>query len=126
MSLPWGGMLYIGEPSSADLSIKRFDEYGLPYYIKYRANTDRRIYSPPHRTHRDGRHLDLSLYSVDENGNNNGSIYESALYDMGDQFFFTVVLEGNHYHITHKAWKTGTLYGSASYGPYKYFPYELE
>jgi hypothetical protein len=111
-SLPWGGMFWIGYTSSEDLIIyDRVDGYGNPYTITYWANIHHRIYATPHKTHRDGRNIDISCYSDD----GSGGIYSSkclkieqidrAISNYNAKFgdTFSYIYEGDHYHLTCKA-----------------------
>jgi hypothetical protein len=110
-SLPWGGMFWIGYTEDTDLSINRVDGYGNPYTITYWANIHHRIYAPPHKTHRDGRNIDISKYSDD----GSGSIYWSkclsfaelnkaiSRYNADFGNTFSVLDEGDHYHLTCEA-----------------------
>ena len=109
-SLPWGGMFWIGYTSSEDLTIyDRVDGYGNPYTITYWANIHRRIYATPHKTHRDGRNIDISSYSDDGSGNKDTNRYlcpeyiEDAISNYNEAVgrdVFTWIEEDDHYHIT--------------------------
>jgi hypothetical protein len=108
-SLPWGGMFWIGYTKDTDLSINRVDGYGNPYTITYKAYIHHRIYAPPHRTHRDGRNIDISFYSDDGFGNKDTSryLYREYIRDAISSYneavgrvVFTWIEEGDHYHIT--------------------------
>ncbi|MGC8964032.1 MAG: hypothetical protein ACP5KI_01525 [Brevinematia bacterium] len=106
MSLPWGGMFWIGYPGSTELTIpNRIDGYGNTYTITYRAG-DNRIYAPPHSTHRDGRHIDISFYSDNGNGYKDWSrrleeyTLRKAIEEAGTNFSY--IEEGDHYHLTCK------------------------
>ena len=103
-SLPWGGMFWIGYTKNENLTIQRVDGYGNYYDITYRAGIDNRIYAPPHREHRDGRHIDISVYSDDGNGGIDMSrhLEEGDLRDaiMESGGYFSVYDEITHYHLT--------------------------
>jgi len=108
-SLPWGGMFWIGYTGDTDLSINRVDGYGNPYTITYDAYVHHRIYAPPHRTHRDGRNIDISKYSDDGFGNKDtsrplyiGDITEavSNYNKIAHMEVWSVIEEADHYHLT--------------------------
>jgi len=109
-SLPWGGMFWIGYTSSKDLIIyDRVDGYGNPYTITYDAYVHKRVYAPPHRTHRDGRNVDISSYSDDGSGNKDTSKYLSfddiqeavSNYNkIPHMEVWSVIEEADHYHLT--------------------------
>ncbi len=108
-SLPWGGMFWIGYKDDNDLTITRVDGYGNVYTITYLANIHHRIYAPPHRTHRDGRHVDISAFSDDGYGNKDISkpLYPEYIREAISNYnasagitVFTYKNEGDHYHIT--------------------------
>jgi hypothetical protein len=108
-SLPWGGMFWIGYTEDTDLSINRVDGYGNPYTITYKAYIHHRIYAPPHRTHRDGRNVDISSYSDDGSGNKDTSKYLSfddiqeavSNYNkIAHMEVWSVIKEADHYHLT--------------------------
>ena len=102
MSLPWGGMFWIGYESSSDLTVNRVYEWGEPYTIQYVAYIHERIYAPEHKFHRDGLNIDFSPFSDDGWGNASGlSIYEDRMVFLANKAGFAVLHESSpeHFHI---------------------------
>ncbi|NPV03041.1 MAG: hypothetical protein HPY53_16830 [Brevinematales bacterium] len=104
MSLPWGGMFWIGYVSkSANLTINRVDVHGTPYTILYRMGFDLRIYAPHHWYHRHGINFDLGVVADNGNGGKDESkdIDDFLIRDAADYFNFDIIFEGDppHYHL---------------------------
>jgi hypothetical protein len=102
MSLPWGGMFWIGYRSSKYLAINRINSWGNSYVIEYLASTHYHVFAPPHDTHREGLNIDISTNYGDSWGNSLGiPVYDELLRLAAKTTGFKVTLETNpwHYHL---------------------------